>query len=235
MRLPPIEGPRLTTASPFANVRPEVRYVGDEACAGCHRALAESYRQHPMGRSLAPAATARAVERYDGAAHNPFEAGGFRYRVDRRGERIFHKETAAAGAVEAEAEVGFAVGSGRRGRSYLIARDGYLFQSPLAWYPLKGIWDLSPSYDKVNPHFGRPITPGCLFCHCNEAEPDGHAVNRFRAPLFRGHAIGCERCHGPGAEHVRTRTAGKAPAGRVDYTIVNPRHLEPALREGACQ
>src|SRR3954451_23408529 len=44
-RLPPAADPRLTTASRFLNVRPDVRYVGDEACAGCHRALTAGYRE----------------------------------------------------------------------------------------------------------------------------------------------------------------------------------------------
>ena len=66
-------------ATPDRNVRPEVQYVGDESCARCHARQAESYRQHPMGRSLAPVAAADAVERYDPTAHNPFEALGFRF------------------------------------------------------------------------------------------------------------------------------------------------------------
>src|SRR5260370_32021461 len=38
----------------YRNVRPEVRYVGDEACAGCHADVAAAYRKHPMSHSLAP-------------------------------------------------------------------------------------------------------------------------------------------------------------------------------------
>ena len=33
---------------------PGSRYVGDAACVRCHREIAEAYRSHPMGRSLAP-------------------------------------------------------------------------------------------------------------------------------------------------------------------------------------
>src|SRR5262245_22808938 len=58
----PPDDPRLTFATPFFNVRPEVKYVGDEACAGCHEGHAKSYHQHPMGRSLEPIAAATAVE-----------------------------------------------------------------------------------------------------------------------------------------------------------------------------
>ena len=48
--------------SPYQNARPGVGYVGDAACTRCHREIAEAYRSHPMGRSLAPvggAGTAR--------------------------------------------------------------------------------------------------------------------------------------------------------------------------------
>jgi hypothetical protein len=233
--LSPPEDPRVTTTSPFLNVRPTVQYMGDAACADCHADVVASYQQHPMGRSLAPIAAATAVERYEAEVHNPFEAGGLRYRAEKRGERVFHWETAVVGGAEAEVEIAFAVGSGRRGRSYLVEHDGYLFQSPITWYPLDKTWALSPTYDTVNSHFGRPITVGCLFCHSNQVDPDDHAANRFRAPLFRGHAIGCERCHGPGEAHVKAREAGEGPSRDVDYTIVNPRRLEPALRDAVCQ
>ena len=82
-----------------------------------------------------------------------------------------------------------------------------------------------------NLHFDRPIETGCLFCHANRVEPIAHAVNRYERPIFRGHAIGCERCHGPGELHSRTQ---KVVDGR-DLTIVNPRHLESALRSAVCE
>jgi hypothetical protein len=230
--------PRLTFATPYRNVRPEVGYVGDEACSACHSRIADTYRRHPMGRSLSSVTSLALLERDDAASHNPFDAAGFRYAVERRGERVFHMETAldAAGKVlvEMEAEVQFAIGSGERGRSYLIDRDGYLFASPLSWYPQKGIWDLSPGYAKHNPHFGRPISPDCLFCHANQVEHVEPTANRYRPPLFRGAAIGCERCHGPGELHVRRHQNHEEVAG-IDETIVNPRHLEPGLREAVCQ
>src|SRR5205807_9605355 len=86
--------PRLTFATPYRNVRPDVKYVSDAACADCHPKHARTYRQHPMGRSLAPVAAAAPLERYDAAAHNPFRAGGFLYRVERRDGRTLPRETA---------------------------------------------------------------------------------------------------------------------------------------------
>jgi tetratricopeptide (TPR) repeat protein len=232
------EDPRLTFKTPYRNVRPEVKYVGDAACAGCHESQARTYRDHPMSRSLAPLASATSLERYTEAARNPFVVQRLRYRVERRGQRAWHRETALDAEdrpiAENAAEVRFSIGSGRSGRAYLIDRGGYLFSSPITWYPSRGIWDLSPGYDKDNPHFARPISPDCLFCHANHADHVARTVNRYRPPIFRGYGIGCERCHGPGELHVRRHKDG-ARIDDLDDTIVNPARLEYDLRESVCQ
>src|SRR5205814_1122960 len=162
--------------------------------------------------------------RYDTAAHNPFEKLGFEFAVKRHGDRVWHQERRrdAQGRVltELDAEVHYAIGSGTRGRTYLVDRDGALFQSPISWFSQTGVWDLTPQFDVIE-HFERPAQPECLFCHANQVEPVAHTLNRYRPPLFRGYAIGCERCHGPGALHVQARERGDVFVG-LDDTIVNP-------------
>src|SRR5262249_36593676 len=139
--------------SPYKNTRPGVEYVGDAACARCHAEIAESYHQHPMGRSLIAVGSGPSGE----AERASFEAQGFHYPVERRGDRVIHEETRrdAQGRVIARnrGEARFAVGSGARGRTYLIDRDGYLFESPISWYSEGPRWDLSPGYRKGNAHF----------------------------------------------------------------------------------
>src|SRR5581483_6321788 len=74
--------------SPYANTRPGVEYVGDSACVRCHAEIAETYRRHPMGRSLSP------VEAPGRATQGPagFEAQGLHYSVEHRGDRVIHRE-----------------------------------------------------------------------------------------------------------------------------------------------
>src|SRR5205823_5461429 len=128
-------------------------------------------------------------------------------------------------------EAHYAIGAGGRGRSYLTDRDGYLFQTAISWYAEKGIWDRSPGFDaELLP--GRPVREACLFCHANHAVPRDGAENHYDQPFAAGHAIGCERCHGPGEKHV---LAGGALVNGIDPTIVNPRKLSHALREAVCQ
>jgi Flp pilus assembly protein TadD len=214
-----------------------VQFVGDATCAQCHPGQAETFSHHPMGRSLAPIADPVSREAYGSASHNPFTAQRIHYQVDKTGSRVVHREAFvdASGTTLAstEAEVHYRLGSGTRGYTYLIERDGFVFESPISWYSQKKIWDLSPGYENHNQHFTRAIGTDCLFCHSNRIEPVPHAINRFTPPLFRGHAIGCERCHGPGELHVREAAVDTREG--FDPTIVNPRHLPPALREAVCQ
>jgi hypothetical protein len=128
--------------------------------------------------------------------------------------------------------VDVAIGSGARGHSFLTNKDGYLYQTPISWYSQKGIWDLSPGF-APGAISGRPITAECLFCHANHTEPVEGYQNRYQEPVVTG-AIGCERCHGPGELHAKTRSATELLTP-IDYTIVNPKHLEPRLREAVCQ
>jgi Cytochrome c554 and c-prime len=226
----------LNLKSPYRNTHTGVAYVGDETCARCHAKIVDSYRGHSMGRSMALAdeTSTPGLDRKSGPIK--FEARGLEYAVESRDGRIIHSETkrdASGGIVsKAEAAVTYAVGSGRRGKSYLIERDGFLFQSPISWYSQEKRWDLSPDNLVKSSHFERPIDPSCLFCHANRFEPAEGTFSRYKPPTFRGLSIGCERCHGPGELHIRT--PGLAADG-VDLTIVNPAHLDPTLREAVCR
>jgi predicted CXXCH cytochrome family protein len=190
-----------------------------------------------MGRSLAPVDAVAASPPIGAAAGLPFESQGVQYTIERRDGRIFHKASRqgpdGSAYADVEAEVRYALGSGTRGIAYLIERDGFLFQSPIAWFAQEQRWDISPGYGEfiTQPNFERPIHRDCLACHANQFRPVGGTLNRYESPIFQGHAIGCERCHGPGALHVKA--AGRSADS--DSTIVNPADLAPALRESVCQ
>jgi hypothetical protein len=75
-------------ASPYVNTRLAVRYMGDSACAQCHGKIAETYRLHPMGRSLSPVATATTTGGDEAAGRPLFEAHGLEYSIERRDGRV---------------------------------------------------------------------------------------------------------------------------------------------------
>jgi len=184
---------------------------------------------------MRPIAAVAPLQRYDEKANNPFEVLGYRFFVDRRGDRVWHRQLRRGPdgelLLDFGLEVHYVIGSGTRGYSYLTDRDGFLFQTPISWFSQKSIWDKSPGFE-ADLFGGRPITEVCLFCHANRATAVQGYQNRFERPFSQGYAIGCERCHGPGEKHVQE---GGVLTGGFDLTIVNPRKLEHGLREAICQ
>ncbi len=224
--------PEIKTA--YRNARPGVRFVGDEACTRCHSEIAATYRQHSMGRSLTPIEDASAELRGAAGSKDLFDWQGFTYSLENRDGRTFHHETRrdSAGKVigDVEGEVKYVLGSGTRALAFLIQREDYLFQSPVTWYSQKKRWDLAPSFEGREAKFDRQTSAGCLVCHANRFDHVEGTEGRYRKPIFQGHAVGCERCHGPGELHVKNPAAS---AG--DPNIINPRDLSPSLREAVCQ
>ena len=106
----------------------------------------------------------------------------------------------------------------------------------MTWYVEREKWDLSPGYRERNLRFERPISPECMTCHNGLPE---------HAPFTPAHyesvpeGITCERCHGPGGDHVERHLAGLGPeedAGDgIDASIVNPAHLERDGQLAVCQ
>ncbi len=221
--------------SPWKNTLPTVTYVGNEACAHCHAEIYETYTRHPMGRSLTRVGAEPAAAAVKIRTIAAFDAGSSHFTIEQRDGRLYHRESWSDEhgriVAEVEAEVTYAMGSGTRGISYLVERSGRIYQSPISWFGQRQRWDLSPGYEEKNQHFDRAIEPWCLFCHTNQVVPVPMSVNRYEEPIFRGQAIGCERCHGPGELHMQ----GQEIVDGKDLTIVNPKHLEPALRAAVCE
>ena len=88
--------PRLSYKGPFRNVHPDVAYVSDETCAECHPKEANTYRHHPMARTLIPVA-ALALPPLSGKVNNPFDALGQHFEVDAKPGSMWHVRSAMDG------------------------------------------------------------------------------------------------------------------------------------------
>jgi hypothetical protein len=225
----------LSMAAEYLNAAPEVAYVGDALCRGCHPSEYASFKRTGMGRSM------RLPDKTDevGQASRQGTAPGIAYSTYTRNGKVFHMETgrdANGQEVFSEAhEVAYCVGSGDHGRSYLVWRGDSLFVSPLSYYASEKRWELSPGHDTgLYRGFNRPAGGLCVNCHAGLPQRLPGSWNRFRPPRPAGLAIGCERCHGPGQLHVAQRGSGPIATGTADRTIVNPAKLPDALRDDIC-
>ncbi len=234
-QVPPSSDPRLAYNGPFRNIHPEVRYVGDSRCGDCHARETETYRRHPMGRSLLRVADIGSAVACAASNNNPFRALNSLFTLQREDDRLWYREVRLGPEEKplaaSETELRYAIGSGNHGQSFLIDRGGRLFQAPVSWFSSKHIWDLSPGFSEPLRN-GRPVEPGCFFCHSDGARHVQGTLNGYEQPPFHGFAIGCERCHGPAERHLQGHQASD---GKVDWSIVNPRHLAPDLRDAVCE
>jgi len=100
------------------------------------------------------------------------------------------------------------------------------------YFPLGAQWDVThrqwrpylvaPNTDWWVPHYGptnadRPTGPLCDGCHSVNYNIQSKRVTEWN--------VGCERCHGPGSEHVRRPSAA---------TIVNPAKLDTSRANDTC-
>src|ERR1043166_9401637 len=237
---PPAVDPRLTYTGPFRNIHPDVAYVPEETCAGCHEKQANTYQHHPMARTLTPIAEAK-LPPTDAKRHSPFESLGQRFEITRKKGGVWHERSANDSSGKPlfhhEMPVHFVVDSGAHAHSYLSIAGSTVMQTPITWYAQKQIWDLSPGF-AMNALAGRRVGGDCLFCHSNFADEDPpRGETAYRIPIFpRGNGIGCQRCHGPGSKHVadpgnKVKVELDGEQVELDPTIVNPKHLSPPLRE----
>jgi hypothetical protein len=217
-------------------------YVGSRACADCHAEIFQRYQSHPMANSMATIGQEPPIETLaeeillepDGPQH-----AGHEYVVQWDGAQMLHGERMRDADGELIYEqllpVRFAMGSGRRGRAYMIDRGGWLTQSPIGWYSQGQRWDLSPGYhEDPSLRFERGIGDGCLYCHSGRVEHAADDPTRYSERVFLEESIGCERCHGPGGRHVTAMEQLAAGEACDDCQIVNPADLDPARREAVC-
>jgi hypothetical protein len=224
----------------YRNTDLSVPYAGSQSCIRCHQGLANVFRRTPMGDSMAQASRPSELARVPRPI-TVYNAAFDRYfKVFRKGNDLYQSEyqLGPAGKVvfETTHKLEYVVGGGLNGYTYLVKREGRLFEAPLSFYSRNSKWELSPGYVGADVGFSRPALAGCLACHNGQpvAVPNREAL--YADPPFRFNevAIGCEVCHGPGSLHSREATQHALHPKEPDTSIVNPARLPPRLADDVC-
>ncbi len=186
--------------------RPEpAPFVGSKACAGCHATIYQAQRKGRHSRTFFDAADLKSIRLPDGPVKDS-RLPGTSHTLRREGDAI-HLTTRTVDK-ELTALIAFAVGSGDRGLT-MVARDeqGMARVCRVSSYLGGTLWDLTsnaadPHADDLGGPLGRPMTPGasekCVDCHVTSLR----AARDRKAPEALDRGIGCERCHGPGGNHL---------------------------------
>jgi Tfp pilus assembly protein PilF len=208
-------------------------YADDAACGSCHADRAKTYQHVGMAKSFYRPRASVFIEDFDAPPFVHERSRQF-FEMRRRGEDLFFRRWQLAGDGAPvhvfEQKVDWILGSGHHARTYLYATPGgELYQLPISWYTATREWRMAPGYDRAD-HDGitRRVRHECMFCHNAYPAVAEDKLSYWRSQTFPPRlpeGIGCQRCHGPGAQHVETKTRD---------TIVNPARLGTRLRNDIC-
>jgi hypothetical protein len=186
--------------------RHESEYAGSEACKGCHSGIYERQTASHHALSLRPARDAQQfTEGLPVRQMDPISGSTLLIAVNaERRPQI----TASKGSEQSSLGLEWAFGSGVKGITPVGRQPGGEFlEGRLSWYSSLSGFDFTPGDTKYSPK-----TPGeslgrirtvqeigeCFGCHTT-------AYNKENpAPAGKDIGIRCERCHGPGQEHIRS-------------------------------
>ncbi|MCB1035113.1 MAG: tetratricopeptide repeat protein [Acidobacteria bacterium] len=217
-------------------------YVEDRACRMCHRDLYDGYQKVGMARSFFRPGAKRATEDFENN-HYFHEPSNRHYEMRRDGDEILFRrwqEDEDGQPINVfEQKVDWILGSGNRSRTYLYqTAGGELFQLPLAWYSQTGSWRMAPGFEwEEHQGLHRRVRRECMFCHnaypeVAEGSDRIWVAQTFPEELPEG--TGCQRCHGPGAEHVRVGLQEPVDFSRLRETVVHPGKIAPERRDDIC-
>jgi predicted CXXCH cytochrome family protein len=216
-------------------------FVGDLACQPCHQEKFTTYlaTAHHRTSRLPDAASiggSFAKGKNEMTTFNP----ELMFRMDARDGHFY--ETAIrrknGHVTEHTEQIDLVIGSATKGQTYLYwKQDDWeqngLFELPVSYWTQLHRWVNSPGYVDGSANFDRPVLPRCLECHATYFQPLTAAIaeNHYDKDNFVL-GISCERCHGPGVEHLKNHSADSASS--IGKQQMPPLHLSRERQIDIC-
>ena len=198
-------------------------FAGSGKCQKCH---ADIYKDHIHTSHFSTSAEAlkKNIKGSFKKGENIFTYNPDLYVAMEKRDTGLYQVVYYKGEEKIALQFGLTIGSGTKGQSFIRWQGDKLFQLPLTYYSIAGRWANSPGFpNKVQ--YERPITARCMECHTTFAEivspPEVEPEQFDRNKIILG--VDCEKCHGPGAQHVKFFTEN--PNEKEGKYIINPARL----------
>lgn len=213
-------------------------YAGAAACATCHKDIYDSQQSSHHAHTFARAADMERWSLPREPVPDRFDSEVL-HELIRLDQELVYSTTRAG--QKAGGTVDFVFGSGDRGATP-VGRDehGALVEFRLSYYGADVGWDVTTGHPDLPSNaatggpgafLGRRLTRDifrrCFECHTTDA----HLALQRSGPTAADHGIGCERCHGPGGNHV---VAMNAAPRLGDLAIARPRLANNVEVTGLC-
>jgi len=197
-------------------------YLGAAACAECHIDKYSGFTQTAHHQTSGNLTAANALGRFASPANQMVtEKGDLEFLMTKRDNRVYQQASLEDWKMEFPMDI--VTGSGKVGQSYLYWLDDKLYQLHVSYLTGVDEWVTSPGYAEDTAHYARKIGHRCLECHTTWIAPKTQGDDNvyYRDSAIWG--ISCERCHGPGREHVEFHR--RHPEARTAKYVTHPGDL----------
>jgi predicted CXXCH cytochrome family protein len=190
-------------------------YVGKEVCRECHAENFELHRVHGHAHTFHDANSPHIAKHYDGMSYDHGAYGEYKYSSD--DDQL--SATLPARFGDQAFPLQFALGSGHNGITLLSLmsdenNETVAFEHRVSWFHENDLLGPTPGQRDEPPkspgdlfgqrHVGN-VMRKCVYCHTTTGEiVDQEIVNLTPN-------VNCEKCHGPGSEHVQQARTMKTP------------------------
>jgi predicted CXXCH cytochrome family protein len=216
-------------------------YVGAAACVQCHAEISHGWERSLHGKMMRPAAT-NSVE--GNFAQSRIVLRGSTYLLQQKNGKYFITEADLTGRPQKH-RVEYVLGRQRVQHYLTKLEDGRIIVLPPTWDNVGKKWIHDVDLGNPEEDFGAEIqtwNKTCYSCHVSREKKNFDIEQLRYATTWQDFGVNCERCHGPGREHVAvarakiTRSGSLAAAEKtaIDKSIVNPGQLDPARNTMIC-
>lgn len=170
-------------------------------CVTCHPAQAKSQPQTSMAHASETVAECGVLRSHPALQ---LHLGDYNYRIQRTGDQSIFTVSDATGSVSVP--IRYAFGLGEAGQTYILEKDGTLYESFVSYYKAIDGLDITIGDQPLHPAnlneaLGRKIgiheTQMCFGCHTSNSLRDGQLDE---TKLQSG--VVCEHCHGSTDNHL---------------------------------
>lgn len=207
-------------------------YVGAAACVKCHAAEASKWSGSRHSKMLQPATPASVKGDF---TRGTVELRGLPYQLAERNGVYYITESYLTGRPE-EHRVDYTLGN-RRIQHYLTTLpSGRIVVLPPSWDVLRKQW--FHNFDIGDPDESGEVevqvwNKQCFSCHVSQEEKGFQPDPGIYKTTWLNFGTNCERCHGPGSDHVAHYSAAGKPKGPA-RDIVMQTKLAPDRNSGTC-
>jgi len=201
-------------------------FVGRDACKECHAENHSLHTLHGHHKTFATTNDPKIIQMFDGRSYDSGEPYGiFTYHSDEEG--LFARLPEKFG--DRPFRLQYALGSAHGAVTLLTLlpdenQETFAIEHRVSWFRDGDELRPTPQEHNGNPttaadffglrHQGR-VMEKCVYCHTTR----GTIAQETIRDLISG--VNCEKCHGPGSEHVRLARSSKTPpkysVGREDW------------------